>query len=118
MSKKAIAWGASCIAAGILLATNVLPGANQWATGPRVGLVMMLLTLGTLILGIRFAKPFLQRTTKTADYQSTCPVGASCPQCDAFNFKPRVVCRVCSTDLGVAEVSEASRDGSTTTEAL
>lgn len=96
-----MAWGTGMVAAGILLATDVLPG-TAMATGPRVGMVALLVTFGVTLILVANAAWILRRTTRPEDHQGGCPVGSSCGDCGAFNLKPRTVCRVCGVGLEAA----------------
>jgi hypothetical protein len=78
------------------------------AIGPRIGMVLALVTFGLLMLSIPFTQWYLRKTTRPEDYQGRCPVGRVCPSCEVFNFYPRSTCRTCGDDLGpVPEGKEA-----------
>lgn len=87
---------------GLVLALGRAPGADAFATGPKVGIIMVSWTLAALLVGIPATQWFLRRTTRPGDYEGRCPVGESCPRCEAFNLKPRTRCRVCGDDLPLA----------------
>lgn len=99
MTLRATFWGLGLAAAGGLVAAGAVPGSGDWTTGPRVGVGTLLLVLAVMVVGFAYTPWLLRRFTRPADYEGTCPVGASCTGCDAFNLKPRTVCRVCGRDL-------------------
>jgi uncharacterized membrane protein len=94
-----IVWGLLFTALGLVVAFGWLPGSAAWATGPRVGLAMGLMTLGFILVTVALAPWFLRRFTRSEDYGGKCPVGESCSHCGAFNMKPRRVCRSCHQQL-------------------
>jgi len=108
---RAIVWGLGMVALGIVLATDLVPGSARMATGPRIGIIALLITLGVTTLLIANAAWVLRRTTRPEDYEGGCPVGASCGKCGAFNLKPRTSCRSCGVDLAVAGSETFDRDG-------
>ncbi|MGB0653666.1 MAG: hypothetical protein ACPGQL_10755 [Thermoplasmatota archaeon] len=99
MNGRALFWGFLFILLGVLFATGLVPAADGWGTGPRVGLSAGLIMLGLTLALAANAEWFLRKTTRPEDYKGTCPVGSSCGQCGAFNYKPRTTCRSCSADL-------------------
>jgi hypothetical protein len=86
---------------GILALAGVMPG--DVATGPRIGIGMLMLTIGLLIVAIPTSKAILRKTTRPADYDGRCPVGEACPKCEAFNYKPRRQCRLCATPVNAPD---------------
>lgn len=101
MNRRAVGWGLAFIVAGLAVAFGWLPGASQWAGGPRAGLATGFLMLGITVLLAGNAAWILRRTTKAEDYRGGCPVGATC-KCGHFNFKPRKVCRECGASTAFA----------------
>lgn len=95
MNGSSLAWGALFLALAVVVA--LLPGA---ASAPRVGVVALLAMLGLTVAFVGNASWLLRRTTRPEDYRGTCPVGASCPACGAFNLKPRTTCRACHAPVG------------------
>lgn len=89
-------WGTGFILGGVLMALGAFPGADAAATGPRIGLAMVFVTLGGLVIGVPLTTWILRRTTRPEDYEGTCPVGWACEPCGAFNYHPRQACRSCS----------------------
>lgn len=96
MRLSTIIWGTACLLLGIFIATGIIPNT---ATGPRIGLSMLLFTMALLFLGIPATAWFIKRTTKPEDYKGTCPVGKVCPACGTFNYNPRTTCRSCGENL-------------------
>lgn len=88
--------------AGLLLATGWMPGSAGMALGPRIGVGLTLLTLGGLMLAIPWTRYWIQRRAVPEDYEGRCPVGESCPECGAFNMKPRQACRSCAGPVNEA----------------
>ncbi len=93
MNRRTLGWSLAFTAAGILAAFGWFPGAADVAQGPRVGLAVLLLTLGIVLAAGSFAGALRARTERL-DSKGGCPVGAKCP-CGHFNFKPRATCRQC-----------------------
>jgi len=91
---RSIAWGALFATAGAVVAGGWMPGSSSWATGPRIGIATLLIVLGLTVVGFAAAPWVLRKTTRPADYQGGCPVGATCA-CGHFNFKPRKSCKQC-----------------------
>lgn len=100
-----IVLGILLTAAGILLVGGWMPGTDGMALGPRIGVGLTLATMGGLMLAIPWTKYWIQRRAVPEDYEGRCPVGESCPQCGAFNMKPRTTCRSCSAAVNEARVS-------------
>ena len=87
-----ILWGLLLTGLGAFLLAGGAPG---MATGPRIGLGMLFLTIGGLVLVIPFSRWMVLRRAVPEDYEGRCPVGESCTACGAFNYRPRRVCRSC-----------------------
>ncbi len=87
--------GTLLFAGGLALAFGWTPGANGMATGPRIGVGLLLAMIGALMLSLRWVRWAIERRAVPDDYQGRCPVGESCSDCGAFNLKPRISCRSC-----------------------
>ena len=87
-------WGTAFVAAGALVAGGWLPGSAAWQMGPRIGVATFLAVTGLTVIAFALVPWVLRKTTKPADYEGGCPVGATCG-CGQFNFKPRKSCRQC-----------------------
>ena len=96
-------WGAAFAAGGTAV---LLTGAPD---GPRIGIAMVLITLAALVVGLPLSTWILRKTTRPEDYEGSCPVGRLCPSCEAFNYNPRKVCRVCGHDLADARPATGER---------
>lgn len=81
--------------AGLALLLRWLPGTHGMATGPRIGMGILFVTLSVVVFAIANVETFLRKTTRPADYEGGCPVGESCADCGSFNMKPRQACRSC-----------------------
>lgn len=93
MNRRTLGWSLAFTAAGTLAAAGWFPGAAAVALGPRVGLAVLLLTMG-LVLAVGAFAGALRMRTERLDGKGGCPVGAKCG-CGHFNFKPRTTCRQC-----------------------
>ncbi len=101
---RTITWGVALATAGIyLLAAG--PGTPSMASGPRIGLGMFLAMIGGLMLIIPVSRWFIFRRAVPADYEGRCPIGESCGDCGAFNYKPRQLCRSCSHPVNRPDLS-------------
>ncbi len=97
MNRKAILWAITLATAATLVETGTILGNSQ--PGPRIGITAFLAVLALTVLTVGNVEWYLRRTTKPADYQGTCPVGESCEDCGAFNYKPRQICRSCKAPV-------------------
>jgi hypothetical protein len=93
VNRRAIAWGLAFLAAGVVVLGALLPGSEEWSTGPRIGMGMLLVVLGVVFVAGAFAGAIRSRT-EANETKGGCPVGATCA-CGHFNFKPRKACRQC-----------------------
>jgi hypothetical protein len=93
VNRRTLGWSLAFTAAGVVAAAGWFPGADAVATGPRVGLAVLLLMLG-IVLAIGSFAGALRMRSERHDLKGGCPVGAKCA-CGHFNFKPRVTCRQC-----------------------
>ena len=93
MNRRTLGWSLAFTAAGVLMAGGWFPGVDSVAQGPRVGLAVLLLTMGIVLAVGAFAGALRMRTERL-DSKGGCPVGAKC-SCGHFNFKPRTTCRQC-----------------------
>lgn len=99
---RSILWGTALMLAGVLLLAAWMPGSQGMATGPRIGMGMLALTLGGLTIGIPAVNLLLRMRARPGDYEGRCPVGESCPGCGAFNLKPRQACRACGAGVNLS----------------
>lgn len=106
MRAKTLGWIVGPAALATILAFDLLPG--DVAQTPKFLLIGVLYTISFLVLSVPVTTWFLKRTTRSEDYQGTCPVGKVCPDCGAFTFAPRKDCRSCRRPLD--DVEDASYD--------